>query len=194
MAKVGSTIKCKHCGKEFTVRFTTEKYCCKACYQEACKLIIAQSNYNKNEKTAKGTMREKVCIVCGTPFYTKRSRTMCCSGACIVQHNRDLVRKRYYEQREKTPKIETPKEESECIVCGAKFIKRNGRQVCCSVECSEWHQKDLIRSYNKKMEAERKAKKNKAKPLTAILKEMKAEGYEPHEYGKYMAMQYMKSH
>ena len=183
MSKVGSVIKCKQCGKGFVKKIASEKYCCRECYKKAQAEQIADSNYKKNENRATGKTKEKVCIVCGTPFYTKRSRTLCCSGACTIQHRKDLL---------KYQSISEPKE-IECAVCGEKFIRHHSRQVCCSPECSAERQKEQLRSYNR-AKSEERAKKKKPKPLTKVLEEMKEAGYQPHEYGKYMAIQYMQNH
>lgn len=188
MAKVGSKIKCKHCGKEFTVRFTTEKYCCRACYKEACAIKIAQSNYEAREKRAKkAVVLDKVCVICGTPFLTKRKNVVCCSGKCAYEHNKNKARDKCREEHNVF-------KERQCVVCGTVFTKTHGLQVCCSPECAKEYQKDQVRSYSKKVEAEKKKKKKPVKPLSVVLQEMKAAGYEPHEYGKYMADQYLKSH
>ncbi len=186
MAKVGSIIKCKQCGKEFTARLVTERYCSKACYYEKQAIRMAEYNYITNEKRSKKTVvHNRVCIVCGAPFQTKRVKNLCCSGKCDYECKKNKNKYKCEEKNNYTP----PKKI--CVVCGAEFIATCGNRVCCSPECSKERQKEQLRSYNKAA-SEKRAKKKKPKPLTKVLEEMKAAGYQPHEYGKYMAMQYMQ--
>lgn len=187
MAKLGSVIKCKHCGKEFTARLVTERYCSKACYYEKQAIRMAEYNYITNEKRSKKTVvHNRVCIVCGAPFQTKRTKNLCCSGKCDYEYKKNKNKYKPEEKIDYTP----PKKI--CVVCGAEFITTRSNKVCCSPECVDERHKEQMRSFGKKFREKKKAKPPKS--LSEVLAEMKAAGYEPYQYGKYMAEQYLKSH
>lgn len=186
MAKLGSIIKCKHCGRRFEKKISSEKYCSRECYKEVRAIQLAEFNYQQNEKKSKKTVvHERKCIVCGKSFTTKRARNFCCSGKCEYERRKD--RTKHTEEIVYTP----PK--LVCVICGEEFEKTYARQICCSPECSKKRHNELTKSYRK--EANEKAvkkKKPKPKPLSVVFAEMKEAGYEPHQYGKYMAELYLQ--
>ena len=188
MSKIGSVIECGICGKEFTVRFKKEKYCCKECYQEACAIKMADFYWQKADKNGKGVPKEKECLYCGKTFTTRNSRLKCCSGACTHA---------YKKATDKTKDSTFTPEDAECRNCGGYFVKTFPEQICCCQDCTlqYYRARSMEKSVQKatKEKTETKSKrKRKPKPLSKVLEEMKKQGFEPHEYGKYMAIQYMK--
>ena len=174
MAEVGTTIRCKYCGKKFVTRFTTEKYCSKDCYKAVCEIKIAVSNYARSEKKANGTLREKNCIVCGKQFKTKNIRQKCCGGKCVVELKKNKDKYLGVAQ-------------DDCIICGKRFDKKRPTQVCCSPECSRIYQRGYMDEPPKN-----ENKEIKTESLSEFLQQMKKEGYLPHEYGKYQAQKQLQ--
>lgn len=192
MAKIGSIIRCGICGKEFTVRFKKEKYCCKECYQEACAIKMSDFYWQKADKNGKGVPKEKECLYCGKTFTTRNSRIKCCSGACTHAYKRAT---------DKTNVNTFTPEDAVCRICGKYYVKTFLEQICCSQDCTLQYYRERSMEKSVQMAAKKNAETNtntkakrrrKPKPLSKVLEEMKKQGFEPHEYGKYMAIQYMK--
>lgn len=186
MAKIGDMIKCKNCGKEFVKRLSGEKYCSKECYRIAQQQKVYENNYQRANKKA-GALCEKDCFVCGKPFVTSRSRTICCSGACSYEMNKQKTKYRYHEKNSHMPEYKT----AICKGCGRTFEKRHRAQKYCDSECySKYWNKHQCKVTKKPEKAP--GKKKTPLSLEEIQEQMKNEGYPPNAYGKFMADRYLK--
>ena len=195
MSKIGSIVKCAVCGKEFVKRLAAEKYCSRECYKVSQKIKVFESNYKRSEKRAilkRNKKYEKVCVICGKPFETSQPRAKCCSGACRYEYKRIKER----ERKKQLPKQPKEIEIAACEWCGQEFERKSNRQVFCSKKCYEQYHSKVERERTKSTftEYSETNKKKTVKPPTVaeIQERMKAEGYPPYAYGKYMADLYLK--
>lgn len=96
---------CEYCGKEFTARNITEKFCCSKCRHTF--YSIQNKEYNN------------ICKCCGKEFTAKDSRVKYCSDTC---------RRKYHSKHKKEIK-------KNCEYCGKEFIAHSNKAKYCSVKC-----------------------------------------------------------
>lgn len=126
---------CEYCGKEFEGR--KKKYCSNECCYNA----------DKDRKRIQYVgKREKVCCQCGVAL--PKNKTRFCSNDCRNRFNH--IKSGAISHTEILTKI--------CIVCGKEFKTWKSRQLCCSIECSEY--KNAHREYNPEKEHKRYVKKH----------------------------------
>ena len=81
---------------------------------------------------------ERVCIVCGKKFLTRRLNQITFSKECSAENNRRLARLRYRADKELNKELlgENPNGyDRECVVCGKKFHTRAYNKITCSIDC-----------------------------------------------------------
>ncbi|MGN0176656.1 MAG: hypothetical protein ACI389_02340 [Methanobrevibacter sp.] len=82
---------CKFCGKEFTKRHNSEKYCSNSCKIAAKKLQDAANShkaYMRNK--SKKPMIWGTCEYCGEEFIKSHGNQKYCSKTCSENKNREL--------------------------------------------------------------------------------------------------------
>lgn len=148
-------MKCECCGKELDPN-KKGKYCSKACYMIPYN-IKRGTNRNPNPEPT-----EKICVICGKPFKTRREATTTCGHECALEkekrHTWKGVRHQYDHtwdewvklQRKKKEEAEAIKKiekrfyeaahtvEKECAICGTVFYCLDSvNRKTCSSECSQ---------------------------------------------------------
>ena len=68
---------CRWCGKEFTPKRTTQRYCGVPCRMEA---MLERRKW-------------RICLRCGKAFRPTRTERRFCSDTCRIRHHDDLRRK-----------------------------------------------------------------------------------------------------
>lgn len=153
---------------------------------------------------------ERKCIICGSLFWAKYSKTALCSDACRAERQRQLSAAYIAKRRE----INKAKgyEEKYCVVCGKEYKPTSGKQKTCSEECgkieksryqAEWYREGKAKGehyekkpkadgehYEKKPQAEAKKTKKKTSDLTADAVAARKNGL---SYGKYKAKEWMEA-
>ena len=129
---------CEYCGKEFEGR--KRKYCSKECCRSA-------DRDNKRIKYVWKSARAPKCLLCGGELSHGQKKY--CSQVCRRRYQSIYIEKRSFDHGELT-KI--------CPVCGKEFKTWKSRQLCCSIECSEY--KNAHREYNPEKEHERYVEKH----------------------------------
>lgn len=147
---------CEYCGKEFTARNITERFCCSDCresyhkeekkeYKNVCdycgKEFIANSKNvkycsdecRKNARNEKLKYNKKICDYCGKEFIpTEITQRFCC----------DNCRQSFH--REKIKEIKNI-----CKNCGKEFITTNNKVKYCSDKCRKEHRKNNKKNIHK---------------------------------------------
>lgn len=98
---------CPVCGKEFMRPYA--KYCSETC-KAAAAAKRAREKYQQNKKEI--VYVEKTCGFCGKKFKTNLSRQRYCSSECYYQNARDLMKKKYAENKS-NPAANKPKPKPE---------------------------------------------------------------------------------
>lgn len=128
--------KCKKCRKEFSTKYSQQKFCCQTCAYEYHIQHVAKNNKLRQKHYS------KVCPICGNKFQTTKSNVVYCSRQC------------FQKTRKKEKLID-------CLQCGKTFIK-HGPQKFCSKKCSHKN-KQLIQNLRNRLYM---ALKGKLKLLT----------------------------
>lgn len=137
-------MQCLNCGTEFSwTGRGKRKHCserCRITYQVRRALLrrVTERQEHPKPKVHQWTPETKTCVVCESPFQTKSKspdRERYCSPRC---------RQRFWNQegwkkfRALKPKWEAV--ERRCAACSRPFWAKSGRQVTCSLECSQKYQ------------------------------------------------------
>ena len=100
--KLGSTDKCRNCGKEYIVESGNQLYC-KKCAPIVLRLKDAESGlqyYGKNkdtinpERNVKRRKKYNLCVVCGKPILNN-NLTSFCSDACKIIRKKENQKRAY---------------------------------------------------------------------------------------------------
>lgn len=59
MPEIGSILKCAFCGKEFTVKASTQRYCCGRCADAAYSAGIVQKRHSIHDDLTEETMAKR---------------------------------------------------------------------------------------------------------------------------------------
>ena len=110
-------VECLVCGKSFTSRRATAKFCSVVCR--------STDRTTKNRLRRQGPERSLTCPVCNIEFTTHKSNQKFCSQACSIANNRAET----YAKRD-AARIKT----RQCLGCGKGFSPV-GRQRFCSRQC-----------------------------------------------------------
>ena len=165
---------CECCGTEFIAKRKDKRYCCRTCKDIAIKLRNGE-RVNANPKAI-----QKVCVVCGKTFETRRDADVCCSPECSKKHRSpDLRYSRSWEEyvAEVKAKAEARKAEKEkenatanavriiwaiaekrkdkyCAECGGVFHSEYPNKIYCSDRCKRKH-RDRLRPKRRKNHSSR---------------------------------------
>ncbi len=108
--KIGSTVICEKCGKEYIVKGASQRYC------DICGAIVNFELVRENMKKKKHKVNERtvVCQVCGKEFISyARNLPKCCSPECKAEYKHQY-NVRYWSEHGKN------KEETGTVVEGIK--------------------------------------------------------------------------
>lgn len=135
---------------------------------------------------------ERKCIICGSIFQAKYSKSAFCSDACRAERQRQYSAAYVAKRRE----INKAKgyEEKYCVICGKEYQPTSGKQKTCSERCkkiekaryqAEWYRE-------RKGEGEHYDKTKPEKPKKPKKKDsLTADAVAAHKlgvsYGKYIA-------
>ena len=147
---------------------------------------------------------ERKCIICGSVFQARYSKSAFCSDECRAERQRQHSAK-YVVKRRENNKQEKNYENKYCILCGKEYKPTSGRQKTCSKECgkieksiyqAEWYRAGKAEGehYEKKPKAEGEHydKTKEEKPKKPKKKDsLTADAVAAHKlgvsYGKYIA-------
>ena len=135
---------------------------------------------------------ERKCIICGSIFQARYSKSAFCSDACRAERQRQYSAAYVAKRRE----INKAKgyEEKYCVICGKEYQPTSGKQKTCSERCkkiekaryqAEWYRerKNEGEHYDKtKTEKPKKPKKKDSLTADAIAAHKLGVSY-----GKYIA-------
>ena len=135
---------------------------------------------------------ERKCIICGSIFQARYSKSAFCSDECRAERQRQLSADYVAKRRE----INKAKgyEEKYCVICGKEYQPTSGKQKTCSERCkkiekaryqAEWYRE-------RKSEGEHYDKTKTEKPKKPKKKDsLTADAVAAHKlgvsYGKYIA-------
>ena len=135
---------------------------------------------------------ERKCIICGSIFQARYSKSAFCSDACRAERQRQYSAAYVAKRRE----INKAKgyEEKYCVICGKEYQPTSGKQKTCSERCkkiekaryqAEWYRE-------RKSEGEHYDKTKTEKPKKPKKKDsLTADAIAAHKlgvsYGKYIA-------
>ena len=135
---------------------------------------------------------ERKCIICGSIFQARYSKSAFCSDACRAERQRQYSAAYVAKRRE----INKAKgyEEKYCVICGKEYQPTSGKQKTCSERCkkiekaryqAEWYRE-------RKNEGEHYDKTKTEKPKKPKKKDsLTADAVAAHKlgvsYGKYIA-------
>ena len=135
---------------------------------------------------------ERKCIICGSVFQARYSKSAFCSDVCRAERQRQLSADYVAKRRE----INKAKgyEEKYCVICGKEYQPTSGKQKTCSERCkkiekaryqAEWYRE-------RKGEGEHYDKTKQEKPKKPKKKDsLTADAVAAHKlgvsYGKYIA-------
>ena len=135
---------------------------------------------------------ERKCIICGSIFQARYSKSAFCSDACRAERQRQYSAAYVAKRRE----INKAKgyEEKYCVICGKEYQPTSGKQKTCSERCkkiekaryqAEWYRE-------RKNEGEHYDKTKQEKPKKPKKKDsLTADAVAAHKlgvsYGKYIA-------
>lgn len=135
---------------------------------------------------------ERKCIICGSIFQARYSKSAFCSDACRAERQRQYSAAYVAKRRE----INKAKgyEEKYCVICGKEYQPTSGKQKTCSERCkkiekaryqAEWYRE-------RKSEGEHYDKTKSEKPKKPKKKDsLTADAVAAHKlgvsYGKYIA-------
>ena len=135
---------------------------------------------------------ERKCIICGSVFQARYSKSAFCSDKCRAERQRQLSADYVAKRRE----INKAKgyEEKYCVICGKEYQPTSGKQKTCSERCkkiekaryqAEWYRE-------RKAEGEHYDKTKEEKPKKLKKKDsLTADAVAAHKlgvsYGKYIA-------
>lgn len=135
---------------------------------------------------------ERKCIICGSIFQARYSKSAFCSNECRAERQRQLSAAYIAKRRE----INKAKgyEEKYCVICGKEYQPTSGKQKTCSERCkkiekaryqAEWYRE-------RKSEGEHYDKTKTEKPKKSKKKDsLTADAVAAHKlgvsYGKYIA-------
>lgn len=136
---------------------------------------------------------ERKCIICGSIFQARYSKSAFCSDACRAERQRQYSAAYIAKRRE----INKAKgyEEKYCVICGKEYQPTSGKQKTCSERCkkiekarnqAEWYRE-------RKNEGEHYDKTKTEKPKKPKKKDsLTADAVAAHKlgvsYGKYIAL------
>ena len=136
---------------------------------------------------------ERKCIICGSVFQARYSKSAFCSDECRAERQRQLSAAYVAKRRE----INKAKgyEEKYCVICGKEYQPTSGKQKTCSERCkkiekaryqAEWYRE-------RKNEGEHYDKTKPEKPKKPKKKDsLTADAVAAHKlgvsYGKYIAL------
>lgn len=136
---------------------------------------------------------ERKCIICGSIFQARYSKSAFCSDACRAERQRQYSAAYVAKRRE----INKAKgyEEKYCVICGKEYQPTSGKQKTCSERCkkiekaryqAEWYRE-------RKSEGEHYDKTKSEKPKKPKKKDsLTADAVAAHKlgvsYGKYIAL------
>lgn len=122
---------CQACGKEFTAKQATAKYCSKKCrnkaYWQQCKKAYSHT-----------------CVSCGKEFTSSMPNAKCCSDECRRKH------KSVREARLAGKASQQDEGLPVCPICGNKFKPKFDQARYCSDEC----RKQARRAYQVQRQAQ----------------------------------------
>lgn len=136
---------------------------------------------------------ERKCIICGSIFQARYSKSAFCSDACRAERQRQYTAAYIAKRRE----INKAKgyEEKYCVICGKEYQPTSGKQKTCSERCkkiekaryqAEWYRERKSEGEHYDKTKEEKPKKPKEKDsLTADAVAAHKLGV---SYGKYIAL------
>ena len=134
---------------------------------------------------------ERKCIICGSIFQARYSKSAFCSDACRAERQRQYSAAYVAKRRE----INKAKgyEEKYCVICGKEYQPTSGKQKTCSERCkkiekaryqAEWYRE-------RKNEGEHYDKTKVEKPKKPKKDSLTADAVAAHKlgvsYGKYIA-------
>lgn len=133
---------CPICGKIFTPKKSSGKYCSGTCRDAAYKRRLRAKLF--------AVRKDIVCPICGNTFTPKNSRGVYCSRNCLAKAVRLRNRK-------------APPASRACECCGKEFTPKNSRARFCSKSCMEraWRER-----HHSKVEKLRVEKLKSPKPST----------------------------
>ena len=174
-------VTCKICGSLFIDESRNQG---RTICSERCRKA-AKSEYEKAWREHRKVPRndaKRVCPSCGKTFVSKANRATYCSHACNVWMRR--------QQRNAHRERNVPKQ---CTVCGKSYMDFTQSGRYCSPQCLA----KGTNSSDKKRQMERisprnsQSKKHKYRfHLDEILAEMRKQGYQGYEYGKYQKIRF----
>ena len=137
---------------------------------------------------------ERKCIICGSIFQARYSKSALCSDACREERQRQHSAK-YVVKRRENNKQEKNYENKYCVICGKEYQPTSGKQKTCSERCkkiekaryqAEWYRE-------RKNEGEHYDKTKEEKPKKPKKKDsLTADAVAAHKlgvsYGKYIAL------
>lgn len=114
---------CPICGKIFTPKKSSGKYCSGTCRDAAYKRRLRAKLL--------AVRKDIVCPICGNTFTPKNSRGVYCSRNCLAKAVRLRNRK-------------APPASRACECCGKEFTPKNSRARFCSKSCMEraWRERN----------------------------------------------------
>lgn len=135
---------------------------------------------------------ERKCIICGSIFQARYSKSAFCSDECRAERQRQLS-EAYVAKRREINKAKGY-EEKYCVICGKEYQPTSGKQKTCSERCkkiekaryqAEWYRE-------RKSEGEHYEKTKTEKPKKPKKKDsLTADAVAAHKlgvsYGKYIA-------
>lgn len=132
--------KCVICGKEFTPKAVSQKYCCDKCKGEGLRRVKEQ--YKKR-------LAIKKCPICNKKFKPNTSTQKYCSVECRAKSMQIKYREKYalIKRNKKIIKV--------CPICGKEFEAKTDREKYCSDGC----RKIMYVEYKKR------AKEKQSKPI-----------------------------
>ena len=136
---------------------------------------------------------ERKCIICGSIFQARYSKSAFCSDACRAERQRQYS-SAYVAKRREVNKAKGY-EEKYCVICGKEYQPTSGKQKTCSERCkkiekaryqAEWYRerKNEGEHYDKtKVEKPKKPKKKDSLTADAVAAHKLGVSY-----GKYIAL------
>ena len=134
---------------------------------------------------------ERKCIICGSIFQARYSKSAFCSDACRAERQRQYS-SAYVAKRREVNKAKGY-EEKYCVICGKEYQPTSGKQKTCSERCkkiekaryqAEWYRE-------RKNEGEHYDKTKVEKPKKPKKDSLTADAVAAHKlgvsYGKYIA-------
>lgn len=90
----------------------------------------------------------RVCVICGTLFYSMHMYAKYCSQSCKdkARHTQEKIKKLALRKRH-------------CKVCNKEFIATNARQIYCSAECRNVYNAENIKNWHSNNQEQYQARK-----------------------------------